>query len=178
MDSLEARQTAHNIEAYRLRVIQERWLCTLILTVHLEIEAMLTEFLCKRLPEPKKLRGSRNLSFSQKLLFCEALRIVDAPLAEGIRAVNLLRNELAHTLNDVPTIEAQARFIVTMSAMHPLSVSSRKSTASRELRTFQQIREHFQKIDRDETEQFVFVSLLLLRAKVAVLLDEAGCASL
>lgn len=37
MTSLEARHNAQMLEAYRLRIIQERWLSTLILTVHLEI---------------------------------------------------------------------------------------------------------------------------------------------
>jgi hypothetical protein len=172
MNSLEAKRNARKIEAYRLRLIQDRWLCTVILTVHLEIEAMLTEFLCKILPEPEKLFRGRNPSFAQKLALCEALRILNARLAAGIRAVNVLRNELAHSLNDVPTIEAQAMFIAAMSGMHPLTVSSGKGTATRELRTFQQIHDHFLRIERDQMEQFVFVSLLLLRAKVVGLLDE------
>lgn len=130
----------------------------------------MTELLCKTLPAPTKLFGGRNVGFAQKLALCEALRSLDAPLAAGIRAVNTLRNQLAHALNDVPTVEAQARFISAMSSMHPLSVSSGKGKATKGLRTFEQIHDHFLEIEGDEREQFVFVSLLLLRAKVSALL--------
>ena len=104
MPSQEARHNAQKLKDYRLRIIQERWLSTVILTVHLEIEAILTEILCKTLPAPTKLFGSRNVGFAQKLALCEAHRSLDIPLAAGIRAVNTLRNQLAHALNDVPTV--------------------------------------------------------------------------
>jgi hypothetical protein len=174
LGSNEAEQNARNIEDYRLRVIHERWLSTLILTIHIEIEAMLVELLRRRLPKPSKLLETKtiNFSFSQKLVLCEAVSIVDVQLAEGIRAVNKLRNELAHQLDDVPTINALARFIAAMSAMHPLQVMPKGDTSVKQLRTLQQVRDHFVKVDRTELEEFVFVSLLLLRAKVRVLLGD------
>ncbi len=103
-DSDEARQNAKNIEDYRLSVIQERWLSTLIQTIHLEIETFLVEILRIGLPHPQKFLESKSLkpSFAQKLVACEAAGLVDDDIAEGVRAVNTLRNELAHKLDDVP----------------------------------------------------------------------------
>ena len=41
LDTPAAKQTASNLDAYRRQVIEERWLSTLILSGHLEIEAAL-----------------------------------------------------------------------------------------------------------------------------------------
>jgi hypothetical protein len=107
-------------------------------------------------------------------LLCEAVEIVDSQVAESIRAVNRLRNQLAHQLADVPTLDALARFIASMSAMHPLQVISRGTKSPRDLKTYEQVRDHFLTVDRDELAQFVYVSLLLLKAKVSTLLDESS----
>jgi hypothetical protein len=170
-DSDEARQNAKNIDDYRLRVIHERWLSTLILTIHLEIETLLVELLRAGLLHSQKFLGRKNLkpSFAQKLVACEAAGLIDDDIAEGVWAVNRLRNELAHRLDDVPSVDALARFIAAMSAMHPLQFRSSPASPLKTLRTFQQIRAHFLKINRDEVEHFVFISLLLLKAKLSVL---------
>ena len=91
LDSDEAKQNAQDIENYRLSVMHERWLSTLILTTHIEIEALLVELLRRNLPRPQKLleRKTMRPSFSQKLVTCEALNLVDDDVAEGIWAVNL-----------------------------------------------------------------------------------------
>jgi hypothetical protein len=173
--TVEGEQNAKNIEEYRLSLIHERWLSTIILAIHLEIEAILVELLRRKLPKSQKVLEHKNinLSFSHKLLLCEAVDIVDSQIAESIRAVNKLRNQLAHQLADVPTLDALARFIVSMSAMHPLQVTSRETKSPRELKTYEQVRDHFLAVDRNELEQFAYVSLLLLRAKVTTLLDES-----
>jgi hypothetical protein len=170
----EGKQTAKNIEEYRLRLIHERWLSTIILVIHLEIETMLVELLRKKLSKPQKVLENRsvNLSFAYKVSLCEALGIVDSQVAESIRAVNKLRNQLAHQLTDVPTLDALARFIASMSAMHPLHYTSPKTKSPRNLKTYEQVRDHFLTVDHDELERFVFVSLLILRAKVLTLLDQ------
>jgi hypothetical protein len=172
MATREGVRNAKRIEAYRLRLIQDRWLCSVILTVHLEIEAVLAEALRRKLPEPKRLFHARALSFSHNLSFCEALGVLDAQLAAGIRAVNRLRNELAHRLTGVPTVDSLAKFIAAMSVMHPLTYRRRKGK-TKELRTFQQIRNHFLTIDAAEVEHFVFVSLILLKVKVEGLVVES-----
>ena len=41
LDSEEARENARRIEEQRLQLIEERWLSTHVLAVHLEIESML-----------------------------------------------------------------------------------------------------------------------------------------
>jgi hypothetical protein len=172
----EGEQTAKNLEEYRLSLIHERWLSTIILVVHLEMEAMLGELLRKKLRKPQKLLENKNvnLSFAHKLLLCEAVDVVDSQVAESIRAVNKLRNQLAHQLADVPTLDALARFITSMSAMHPLQVILRGTKSPRNLKTYEQIRNHFLTVDRDQLEQFVYVSLLLLRAKVSTLLGQSS----
>jgi hypothetical protein len=71
----------------------------------------------------------------------------------------------------VPTINALADFIAAMSAIHPLRVRHKGDKAARELRTLQQVRSHLMKAHRRESDYFIFVSLLLLRASLSLLLD-------
>lgn len=175
LDSDEAKENARNIEHLRLSIIRDRWLSTIILTIHIEIEALLVELLRRNLPRPDKLFENRNArpTFAQKLVLCETLGLLGDSVAGGVWALNRLRNELAHRLDDVPTLDALAAFIAAMSAIHPLQVTAPGATSPKQLHTFQQVRSHFLEADRHEVEQFVFVSLLLLRANVVTLLDVA-----
>jgi hypothetical protein len=174
LDADESKQNAMNIENYRLSIMHERWLSTLILTIHLEIEALLVQLLREGLPRGKKFLDSksRKPSFAQKLTVCEAANLIDDNLAEGVWAVNSLRNELAHRLDDAPSVDALARFIAAMSTMHPLQVRSKNATSFQSLRGIEEIRSHFLETDPEEVEHFVFISLLLLRAKLVVHVQE------
>lgn len=172
--SKEAQQNAINIENQRLSIIEERWLATCILTIHLEIEMILTELLKRKLPKPDKYLKNAHCktSFSHKLVLCESLLIANEKLASAIWSLNKLRNELAHKLENVPSIDNLSKFIEGMSGIHPLNVTIKNYKSVKKLRTFQQIKSHFTKTPREEIERFVYVSLLLLRANVISLLNE------
>jgi hypothetical protein len=85
-----------------------------------------------------------------------------------LRAVNKLRNELAHRLDNKPTDSAIYSFIESMSSMHPLRFSESSSSPERTLRTFAEIREHFSGEEGKNLEEFVFISLMLLRSALFV----------
>jgi hypothetical protein len=170
VNSKEARDNAMRIEEYRRRVIKERWLITHILSIHLEIESFMTELLRQILPKPEKLFGKdgQKTTFTQKLTLCEALNVVGQDLAISIRALNKLRNESAHVPGYILTLDDIAKFIASMSKMHPLRVTT-PGARSKNLHNLKQIRNHIEQTDREEIELFVFISLLLLKAKVSSL---------
>jgi len=69
LDSPEALKHAADLEAYRRRIIEERWLSTLILSVYLEVEAMLLVLLgTLGIPESRR---KRNMGFARKLAECQ-----------------------------------------------------------------------------------------------------------
>jgi hypothetical protein len=108
------------------------------------------------------------------LALCEGLDLIKDDLADGIWALNALRNELARRLDDAPSLDGLSRFVAALSHIHPLRVTENGGGSPKELRTLQQVRSHFSETDRHEIEQFIFVSLLLLRANVICLLDRSG----
>ena len=172
--SKEAKQNAINIELQRQSLIEERWLATWILTVHLEIEMILTELLKQKLPKPNKFldNGHSKPSFAHKLVLCESLSLISEKLSHAIWSLNRLRNELAHQLEDVPSIDNLSKFIEGMSGIHPLMVGRKGAASMKELRTFQQVKSHFLETPREEIEQFAYVSLRLLLANAISLLKE------
>jgi hypothetical protein len=163
LNSPEAAERAANLEAYRRRIIEERWLSTLILSVHLEIEAMLEALLGA--PTSRRVREA---GFARKLSECQARVLLEAKLASCLVALNFLRNELAHNLENRPTRDSLFRFIEAMSAMHPLEVLATAGAKPLKLLTFAQIRSHFSDAGAEELEGFIFFSLMLLRASVRV----------
>jgi hypothetical protein len=167
--AIEGRQSARILMEFRDRVVTERWLGTLILTIHLECEAIMEELLREALSKPEELEPGR-FSFSQRLTLCEALSLIDEKPATSVRALNTLRNELAHNLHEVPSLSAISKFIAAMSSMHPLSVTTKAGARPKKLNTVQQVHAYFEGVEKTEVEELVFVSLMLLRASLLSLL--------
>lgn len=168
IDTPEARQFALNLDAYRQQIVQERWLSTLILSIHLELEAMLEVLIAKAPSKCKKQSNGRGTTFSAKVTECALRRLLGPEVISCLKAVNKLRNELAHRLDNKPTDSAIFSFIESMSSMHPLRVTENSSLPGRSLRTFAEIKEHFNGAEAENLEEFVFISLMLLRATVSV----------
>ncbi len=72
----EGRKTAGILEAKRRQLIEDRWVSTYVLAVHLEIESMLEIILNQMLPKPDSFLKGSNMgpTFSQKLVLCDAPR--------------------------------------------------------------------------------------------------------
>ncbi|GAA5233491.1 hypothetical protein FOZ76_08640 [Verticiella sediminum] len=169
LNSPEAAAAAERLNAYRRNLIEERWLSTIILSIHLELEAMLEYMLVANAGKPTKSLG--RAGFAKKLSLCEAAGFVDAPLATTLGAVNRLRNELAHRLDNKPTTDSIFRFIEAMSVMHPLQVVPPEDPVPVKLHMFEQISQYFRGDRLEESEGIVFTSLMLLRAKMLVLVE-------
>ncbi len=169
LNSPEAAAAAGRLNAFRLNLVEERWLSTIILSIHLELEAMLEYILVANAEEPTKSLG--RAGFAKKLSLCEAAGLVDPPLTATLRATNSLRNELAHRLDNKPTADSIFRFIEAMSVMHPLQAILPEDPTPVKLHTFEQISRHFRGDGLAEMEGAVFTSLMLLRAKMLVFVD-------
>lgn len=168
INTSEARQAALDLDAYRLKIIQERWLSTLILSIHLELEAMLEALIAAAPFERKKQSNGWGTNFSAKVAECELYRLLEPKMISCLKAVNKLRNELAHRLDNKPTDSAIFSFIESMSSMHPLRVFENSSSPGRDLHTFAEIKEHFIGSEAANLEEFVFVSLMLLRSTISI----------
>lgn len=166
-----ARHAADNLNAYRQRLVQERWLSTLILSVHLELEAAMEVLIRKGRLAHGKSTNMRDATFSVKVSQCETLALLDSKVVSCLRAVNKLRNELAHRLDNKPTSTSMYRFIESMSVMHPLSVTEGPDLPTKSLRTFDAIHEHFTGAGAQNLEEFIFISLMLLRATMFMSVD-------
>ena len=165
LDTPEAAASAARLNAYKQELIQERWLSTLILSIHLEVEACL-EVLVSSTSLASKTESSwkRGASFSTKLSRCDSMKLLKPNVLDAVKTLNKLRNELAHRLDNRPTNDSLFRFIESMSAMHPLSVTDRSGLPAKELKTFEAIKSHFTAEEAVNLEDFVFVSVMLLRA--------------
>ena len=83
----------------------------------------------------------------------------------------ILRARVSRAISGfIPLASKPCQVYCTMSAMHPLRVNPTTDGSPKDLKTYEQIRDHFLTVERNEFEQFVYVSLLLLRAKVSTLL--------
>lgn len=164
LDTPAARPAASNIDAYRQQIIHERWLSTLILSVHLEIEAVLEVLIHLSRHTNGKSSKARDTHFSTKVSQCEALALLEPKVIGCLRAVNKLRNELAHRLDNKPTSQSIYRFIESMSAMHPLQFTKGPNLPVKNLLTFDAIREHFKGAEAQNLDEFVFISLMLVRS--------------
>ncbi|MBP1205794.1 hypothetical protein JOD97_003856 [Duganella sp. 1411] len=173
LDAAAAKESAAKLNAFRNRLIQERWLSTLILSIHLELEAMMEALIREAKLKLGKRASSRDATFFAKVSQCEVLTLLDIKVISCLRAVNKLRNELAHNLDNKPSSESVFRFIESMSAMHPLSVSDGTNQPARSLGTFNSIREHFTGTEAENLEELVFVSLMMLRVTLLRTLDES-----
>lgn len=170
LNSTEAYAAADRLNAYLRDLLEERWLSTIILSIHLELEAMLEYLLITNSEVPRK--ASSKAGFAKKLSLCEAAGFLEAPLAAALKTVNNLRNELAHRLDNKPTVNSIFRFIEAMSVMHPLQVILSEDSAPVKLHTFEQIAKHFKSDGLEELEGLVFTSLMLLKAKVLAILED------
>lgn len=89
-----------------------------VVGVHLWLEHLLAQCLKTRVAHPKPLFRDRGMGFAQLVSLCEALQIVDTPLAEVLRTVNRLRNKCAHDLefnpgdNDWRELAAEVRRVL------------------------------------------------------------------
>ena len=92
----------------------------------------------------------------------------------ALRKVNKLRNELSHRLDNKPTNESLFEFLVSMSAVHPVSVTKRRGLPIKSLRSYREFAAHFNGNGAKDLEEFVFVSLLLLRAKLLPRIESLG----
>ena len=174
LETPEARQRADHLNAYKQEIIEQRWLSTLILSVHLELEACLEVLLTSA----QSATGSptsriRNATFSAKLARCADAALLEPKVIGAVAAVNKLRNELAHRLDNKPTEDSIFRFIESMSAMHPISVTDQSGDSEEKLTTFSEISAHFSGAQAEILEDFVFVSMMLLRATLVVQVKKA-----
>ena len=166
LDTPESEESARRLNAFKTRIIQERWLSTLILSIHLELEGCL-EALLKSLPGANQsARAGKYIQFFQKLTQCADNGLLNTAVVSAVKSVNVLRNELAHRLDNQPTRESLFRFISSMSGIHPLSVSYNDGRSAKQLKTFRAIKDHFSGDGDAELDEFVFVSLMLLRASM------------
>jgi hypothetical protein len=168
-NTAEARAAADRINAYLRDLIEDRWLSTIILSIHLELEAMLEFLLISNMKEPSKARSK--VGFAKKLSLCETAELLDAPLSSALRAVNSLRNELAHRLENKPTLESMFRFIESMSVIHPLQVVHPENPTPINLHTFSQIAKHFNDENLSDLEGLVFNSLRMLKVNLLFKID-------
>lgn len=172
LEAPAAQESAAKLNAFRNRLIQERWLSTLILGIHLELEAVMEALIREAKLMLGKRASPRDATFFAKVSQCESLALLDIKVISCLRALNKLRNELAHNLDNKPSSESVFRFIESMSAMHPLSVTDGTSLPAKSLGTFNSIREHFTGTEAENLEEFVFVSLMMLRGTLFRALDE------
>lgn len=169
LNTPEAAAAAERLNAFRRNLIEERWLSTIILSIHLELEAMLEHML---VANPAKAEGPHSRAgFAKKLSRCQSAQFIEEPVAIALRAVNNLRNELAHHLDNKPTTDSIFRFIEAMSTMHPVQFALPEDSTPVKLQTFEQIAKHFVGAGREELEGFVFFSLMLLRATLLTLVE-------
>jgi len=174
LDSEEARESARRIEAYRRQVIEERWLSTLVLSIHLEIESMLSEMLRQTLPKPERFldRPGSGPTFSQKLTLCESLDLLDDNRVAAVRALNRLRNTLAHNMAQTSPVAELVRFLAAMSGLHAFTYRRSPDSEEIKLQTYQQMLAHFESVERSQVEYFLFISLKLLRANLSVMFKD------
>ena len=77
-------------------VFSEDQTVSFVLRAHLMMEGMLDEMIAAYLPAGDKMLARARLSFSQKLELINSFDIVDAESYNAVKALNSLRNKLAH----------------------------------------------------------------------------------
>ena len=75
-----------------------------VVTYHLRLEALL-EIMLKELTPNPNFRRIERMTFSQKAKAVFDENLIDEPLYEVVRKLNLLRNNFAHQLNYSPDFE-------------------------------------------------------------------------
>jgi hypothetical protein len=86
---------------------------SLVVTGHLYIEYWREWLIRVSVPRPQKLLESARLTFSQKLAIAESIVPISGDMAEAIRIVNKMRNNIAHDLEYQPSqedVQKLARF--------------------------------------------------------------------
>ena|SRR5689334_20446299 len=174
LDSAEAVDSARRLEEQRRKLIEERWLSTHVLAVHLEIESMLGTMLRQTLPKPKRLLDRPGVSptFAQKLTLCDALDLLDNKLVVAIRALNRLRNSYAHTPNPNLPLPELVRFLAAVHEIHPITYQQNRDATPVELRTNHGILAHFEANGTENLEGMLFIALRLLRANLALMFTD------
>lgn len=74
-----------------------------ILLVHLYIEHLLERFLTANLKKTDGLFGKNGLTFDKKVLLVEAMGGLNAQCLDGLKKLNVIRNNCAHTFKYNPT---------------------------------------------------------------------------
>jgi len=165
MKAEEERENARRHNAYMQEILSKRWLSTLVLSMHLEIEATLTVMLFRTLPKPERLLNGKGPSFSQKLIFCDSLDLLEDNVVKGVRALNKMRNSFSHNMDQELPIKEMVTFLA---AMGPISYTSADGSKHVELDNFQKFSVHFENEGREVLEEHVFFCTRLLLAKLSV----------
>ena len=174
LDSEEARENARRIEEQRRQLIEERWLSTHVLAMHLEIESMLEVMLRQTLPKPDRFlnRQGTGPTFAQKLTLCGSLDLLEDTVVAAIRALNRLRNSYAHTPDQELSVPELVKFLAAVHAIHPFKYRPSRDGGEVKFQSYQELLSHFDTIDRSELESMLFISLRLLRANLAVMFTD------
>jgi hypothetical protein len=165
MNEGEGQENAKRHDAYMREILSKRWLSTLVLSMHLEIEATLTVMLYRTLPKPERLLNGKGPSFSHKLVICDSLDLLEEDTVNAVRALNKMRNSFSHNMDQ----ELPIRELITfLAAMGPMGYTSADGSKRLVLDTFQKFSAHFENEGREELEEHVFFCTRLLLAKLTV----------
>jgi hypothetical protein len=161
----DAQEAARRHNAFLHEILTNRWLSTLVLSMHLEIEAVLTNMLHLGLPKPERLFRGKGPTFAQKVDICDSLDLLDEKDAIALRALNKIRNSFSHNMDQDLPFKELCTFLSVKGPSHYTNADGSKSIS---LGTIQKITEHFENEGRDELEDTVFLSTRLLLASLSV----------
>jgi hypothetical protein len=171
LDSEEARENARRIEEQRRQIVEERWLSTHVLAMHLEIESMLGVMLRQTLPKPERFLEKEGMgpTFAQKLTLCDSLDLLEDNVVAAVRALNRLRNSYAHTPDQELSVPELVKFLAAVYSIHPFTYRQTRDGEEVIFQSYQELLAHFDTIGRSELESMLFISLRLLRAHLGVM---------
>ncbi len=174
VDSDEGRENARQLEQLRRQLIEERWVATHVLAVHLEIESMLGTILRQTLPKPDRFldRSGMGPTFAQKLTLCDSLGLLDDKLVAAIRALNRLRNSYAHTPDQVLDVPELVKFLAAFNEIHPVEYRQSRDAVPIKLNSYEELLAHFETNGTENIDGMLFISLRLLRASLSVMFTD------
>lgn len=106
-----------------------------ILLVHLYIEHLLERFLAANLKKTDGLFGKNGLTFDKKVLLVEAMGGLHAQLVDGIKKLNAIRNNCAHTFKYNPTKDELDEFGHTLGKTYTDMKRKNENDHDRRMRT-------------------------------------------
>jgi hypothetical protein len=161
------------LEQRRELVIQERWLLTHVLTVHLEIENTLIALLKYYIPKHEKLFSDeyRSLTFAQTVSLCEGLEIIDEDVAAAIRQLNKLRNNYGHVANYRPDLKMATNFLGAIDKVFPAYRANDDDEDGFSLISPNERKQELSTLTPDQIEHSLFTSIVFLGVRVASILE-------